>query len=64
MIWGEEDVALSVETTQGTDAWVSDLTQRFLPQVSHWVQQDDPETVNRMLTAWLRGEPVPEAAGA
>lgn len=62
MLWGEEDVALSVETTEGTDAWVRDLTLRYLPRVSHWVQQDDPETVNRMLAAWLRGEPVPEAA--
>ena len=24
------------------------------------MQQDDPETVNRLLAAWLRGEPVPE----
>jgi epoxide hydrolase 4 len=62
MLWGVEDTALSKETTDGTDQYVSDLTVRFLPDVSHWVQQDAPETVNAMLLAWLAGEPVPEAA--
>jgi len=61
MLWGEEDVALTKQTTYGTDAYVSDLTLRYLPRVSHWVQQDDPDTVNRMLAAWLAGETVPEA---
>ena len=62
MIWGEEDVALSKETTDGTDEYVDDLTLRFLPGVSHWVQQEAPEQVNAMLAAWLDGDPVPEAA--
>jgi pimeloyl-ACP methyl ester carboxylesterase len=61
MLWGERDVALCKETTYGTDAYVRDLTLRYLPEVSHWVQQDDPDTVNAMLEAWLTGEPVPEA---
>ncbi len=61
MLWGVEDVALSKETTNGTDQYVSDLTLRFLPGVSHWVQQDAPEMVNALLLAWLAGEPVPEA---
>ena len=62
MLWGLEDTALSKETTNGTDQYVTDLTLRFLPDVSHWVQQDAPETVNAMLLAWLADEPVPEAA--
>jgi epoxide hydrolase 4 len=62
MIWGLEDVALSKATTEGTDEYVNDLTMRFLPGVSHWVQQEAPETVNAMLLAWLDGEPVPEAS--
>ncbi len=60
MLWGEEDVALSKETTFGTDAYVRDLTLRYLPGVSHWVQQEAPESVNAMLEAWLGGRPVPE----
>lgn len=61
MIWGLEDGALARETTDGTGQYVNDLTLRFLPGVSHWVQQEAPETVNAMLGAWLDGRPVPEA---
>ncbi len=61
MVWGLEDTALSKETTDGTDEHVADLTLRFLPGVSHWVQQEAPEIVNAMLLAWLAGAPVPEA---
>jgi pimeloyl-ACP methyl ester carboxylesterase len=60
LIWGLEDVALSKETTDGTDEHVADLTVRYLPGVSHWVQQEAPETVNVMMLAWLDGAPVPE----
>ncbi len=59
MIWGEEDTALGKATTLGTDRYVSDLTLRYLPGVSHWVQQEAPETVNAMIEAWLKGQPVP-----
>ncbi len=63
MIWGEHDTALGIETTYGTERYVRDLTLRYLPNVSHWVQQEAPETVNEMLEAWLTGRPVPEARG-
>jgi pimeloyl-ACP methyl ester carboxylesterase len=59
MIWGEADSALGVELTHGTDALVSDLTLRYLPNVSHWVQQEAPEQVNELVLAWLEGKPVP-----
>jgi len=62
MIWGERDAALGKDTTYGTDAYVRNLTLRYLPGVSHWVQQEAPEVVNAMLAAWLSGRPVPEAA--
>jgi len=60
MIWGEEDAALDKSTTYGTDRYVSDLTLRYLPGVSHWVQQDATEAVNEMMTCFLSGKPVPE----
>jgi epoxide hydrolase 4 len=60
MIWGERDLALGKELTYGTDRHVSDITLRYLPDVSHWVQQEAPETVNAMLEAWLEGKPVPQ----
>jgi epoxide hydrolase 4 len=61
MIWGEADSALGKELTYGTETLVRDFTIRYLPRVSHWVQQEAPEAVNAMMRAWLTGEPVPEA---
>jgi epoxide hydrolase 4 len=54
MIWGEVDTALGKELTFGTDKYVTDLTLHYLPNVSHWVQQEAPEAVNRMIEAWLQ----------
>ena len=59
MCWGEDDMALTRETTYGTEKWVRDLTMRYLPGISHWVQQDAHEEVNAMMRAFLNGEPVP-----
>jgi epoxide hydrolase 4 len=63
MIWGEADAALGKELTYGTDQYVNNLTLRYLPQVSHWVQQEAPETVNAMIEAWLLDQEVPQAPG-
>ena len=62
VVWGEEDTALEKSLVAGTERFVDDLTVRYLPGVSHWVQQEAPETVNAMLEAWLAGGPVPEAS--
>jgi pimeloyl-ACP methyl ester carboxylesterase len=59
-LWGDGDVALDISTTRGTEEYVSDLTFRILPGVSHWIQQEAPEAVNTMLEAWLTGAPVPQ----
>ena len=64
MLWGVQDLALTIQTTYGTERWVRDLTLRYLPEASHFVQQDEPERVNAMLEAWLTGRPVPVAPGA
>ena len=53
MIWGERDTALGKETTYGTQEFVADLTLRYLPNVSHWVQQEAPETVNAIIEEWI-----------
>jgi epoxide hydrolase 4 len=49
LIWGENDSALGVELTHGTDRYASDLEVHYLPGVSHWVQQEAPERVNELL---------------
>lgn len=61
MLWGEEDAALGKELTYGTDKLVTNFTIRYLPQVSHWVQQEAPEAVNAMIKAWIEGNEVPQA---
>ncbi|GAA0471247.1 alpha/beta hydrolase [Parasphingorhabdus litoris] len=53
MIWGEEDSALNIRCTEGTEQWVSDFELHRLPGVSHWVQQEAPEQVNTILCKWL-----------
>lgn len=53
LIWGDADAALSVRTLRGTEQFVSHLTVRVLPGVSHWVQQGAAERVNALLREWL-----------
>ena len=60
MVWGEDDVALDKSTTLTTGDYVNDFTIRYLPGVSHWVQQEQPEGVNEMIRAFIQGEEVPE----
>ncbi len=59
MVWGAADPILIPETTDGADKWVKDLTRRFIPGVGHWVQQEAPDEVNDILSAWLTDESVP-----
>ncbi len=59
-LWGDADSALSLRTTEGTGKYVSNLTFRIFPGVSHWIQQEAPDEVNAMIEAWLGGRRVPE----
>jgi len=54
------EVAAYRTNTLVDEQYVSDLTFRVLPGVSHWIQQEAPEEVNAMLEAWLTGKRVPE----
>ncbi|WP_417610022.1 alpha/beta fold hydrolase [Parasphingorhabdus sp.] len=49
MVWGEEDSAIDIRCTDGTEEWVPNLELHRLPGVSHWVQQEAPEKVNAIL---------------
>jgi epoxide hydrolase 4 len=53
MIWGENDAALGKELTYGTDAYVKDLTLKYIPNCSHWVQQEQPKLVNKYMREFL-----------
>ncbi|MEQ9072893.1 MAG: alpha/beta hydrolase [Sandaracinaceae bacterium] len=61
ILWGEQDTALGRECLIGTRELVPDLTIRYLPNASHWVQQEAPEEVNALLSRWLQDEPVPHS---
>ncbi|XP_035700105.1 epoxide hydrolase 4-like [Branchiostoma floridae] len=54
MIWGDQDAALEVGLTEGTDKFVPDFTLKMVPGASHWVQQDQPEVVNGIMRDWLK----------
>ncbi len=53
MIWGEEDTALGKELTYGTDAYVKNLQLKYIPNCSHWVQQEQPSLVNQYMRDFL-----------
>jgi pimeloyl-ACP methyl ester carboxylesterase len=53
MIWGEEDTALGKELTYGTEQYVRDFRIRYIPNCSHWVQQEQPQLVNQYIQEFL-----------
>jgi epoxide hydrolase 4 len=53
LIWGDEDQFLGKELTGGTEEYVTSLEVHHLPHISHWVQQEDPAEVNRILAEHL-----------
>jgi epoxide hydrolase 4 len=53
MIWGENDIALCKELTVGTQAYVKDLQICYIPNCSHWVQEEQPQLVNQYMREWL-----------
>jgi len=53
MIWGETDIALGKDLTYGTDSYVRDFQIQYIPNCSHWVQQEQPESVNQLIWRFL-----------
>ena len=53
LIWGEADQFLGKELTYGTAEFVKNLRIEYLPEISHWVQQEAPDAVNRLLLTHL-----------
>jgi pimeloyl-ACP methyl ester carboxylesterase len=54
LIWGEKDRYLSVGLTKGLDKWVPNLRIERLPDAGHWVQNEAPDAVNRLLRDFLQ----------
>ena len=54
LIWGDADAYLTKETAEWSRQYIDDLTIRYLSGISHWVQQEAPEEVNRLLLSFLK----------
>lgn len=55
LIWGEQDRYLGLDLTEGLEAWIPDLRVERIAGASHWVQNDVPDEVNRLLVDFLGG---------
>lgn len=53
MIWGENDTALGKELSYGTEAYVKNFRIKYIPNCSHWVQQERPHLVNQYMREFL-----------
>jgi len=54
LIWGEEDIALGKELTYNMEPYFTDRFEiKYIPRCSHWVQQEQPELVNRYMLEFL-----------
>ena len=53
LIWGEADTALGKELTDNTEKYVQDFRIRYIPNCSHWVQQEQPQLVNQLMREFL-----------
>ena len=54
VIWGEQDPALDVGLLEGLDRIVPRVRVHRVPQASHWVQNEVPDEVNRVLVEFVR----------
>lgn len=60
LIWGEQDKALGIELAHATKQYVEDFTLKTIPNSSHWVQQDTPCEVNKLMREFLQDLPACE----
>jgi pimeloyl-ACP methyl ester carboxylesterase len=60
VVWGDRDASLNPHVLDGIDAWAPEARVVHVPRASHWVQNDEPELVNRTLIDFLDGLRPPE----
>ncbi|MHA2130958.1 MAG: alpha/beta fold hydrolase, partial [Promethearchaeota archaeon] len=53
VIWGEKDNALTTHNLVGLDEFVPDLTIKRIPDGSHWVINEEPSKVNRLIREFI-----------
>jgi len=53
LVWGTRDLALETGLTEYCKPYAKNLTIKYVEGASHWVQMDEPETVNRHIRDFL-----------
>ena len=56
ILWGEQDVALSLEMAEQSAALCSDVRLKTFPEATHWVASDAADAVNAELLAFLNSK--------
>lgn len=65
LIWGEEDIALGKELTYNMEEYFTGRFEvKYIPRCSHWVQQEQPELVNRYILEFLYDLPTRDRPSA
>lgn len=54
LIWAEDDVALGKPLTYGLEEWVPNGTVRYISHCGHWVQNEAPQEVNRLILDFIQ----------
>lgn len=61
VIWGQRDRFLREELAEPDPRLVPNVRVERIPQATHWVHEDAPELVNRLLLELIRQSPRPAA---
>ena len=60
LVWAENDVALGKELTYGMEPLFSSTFRiHYVPNCSHWVNEEQPDLVNRLLLDFLGDTQAP-----
>jgi len=54
MVWGTKDGALSKEMAELSGKYVEDYTLKWVEGASHWVQQEEPQLLNKFMWEFLK----------
>lgn len=59
-LFGDQDIVMETEIVDKTKRMVFNLTAEIIKGASHFVQQDDPEAVNKAMREFLKSGYEPE----
>ncbi|WP_170475891.1 alpha/beta fold hydrolase [Ruegeria arenilitoris] len=54
LLWGDEDIALLPESTEGLETFAPNLTRVSIPGTDHWLHHEKPDLVANEIFNWLK----------